>query len=129
MVQLKVLTAHHAPAVHNVRKLPCLIGRSSSAGVRLEAPGVWDEHLNLNLDSDRRFTAQVCGGALLSVNGVAVQKAVLRNGDTLEFGSVKMQFWLGQTQQRGFRTMEALTWAVLAVVCITQIAVVYAMLR
>jgi hypothetical protein len=49
----------------------------------------------------------------------------LRNGDGVEIGALKMQFWLGQTRQAGLRFREWLTWAAIAALCLAQIALIY----
>jgi hypothetical protein len=53
----------------------------------------------------------------------------LRNGDVLEFGSIKIQFWLAQVPQKNLRPREVLTWLALAFLALFQVALVYSLIR
>ena len=72
---------------------------------------------------------KACPDALVTVNHQPAQVVRLRNGDLLEFGSVRMQFWLAETRQRGLRFRECLVWLLIALVSLGQIAVIYWLLR
>jgi len=61
----------------------------------------------------------------VAVNGQRVQEAVLRNGDLIEAGSVKMRFGLSPAPQHSLRLREGLTWFALAVLCLGQVALIY----
>ena len=111
------------------RRFPVRIGRAPSSDLKLEDPGVWNEHLVLELNSTKRFSLRVHGEAITSVNGKPASEAVLRNGDVIELGSVKLQFWLNQARQKGLRLAEALTWLVLLVVTLGEIFLVYWLLK
>jgi len=50
---------------------------------------------------------------------------VLRSGDVIEAGSLKLQFWLSETRQAGLRLREGLTWAAIAAISLGQIALIY----
>ena len=54
-----------------------------------------------------------------------VSRAVLRNGDTIDLGGARLQFWLSDTTQRGLRFREWLTWAGIAAVTLAQVALIY----
>ena len=59
------------------------------------------------------------------LNGDRIQQAILRNGDLIEIGSVKMRFSLSATQQSGLRVREVTTWIALAMICLGQVALIY----
>ncbi len=124
MVQLKILSGKKAGSLWDARRFPVRIGRSATADLRVEEPGVWDEHLTMNLNADG-FMVETHANALASVNGQPVQRALLRNGDTIEIGSVKLQFWLAEAPQRGQGVREGFVWTVISVICLAQIALVY----
>jgi pSer/pThr/pTyr-binding forkhead associated (FHA) protein len=128
MVQLRILSGKYAGAVHHLRRFPCLIGRSADAELRLEEPGVWDRHLELRLDARAGFGVRVLPGARAALNGQNLTESPLRNGDTIEAGCVKIQFWLSQPRQRSLLPRERLTWAALGLLCIGQIVIVYRLL-
>ena len=125
MVQLRFLTGKHPGSVQVVGRFPCRVGRSSASNVRVEEPGVWDQHFEIDLDSSRGFTLQAKTDAFVDVNGQRTEQANLRNGDLIEIGAVKIQFWLNPTRQRSCRLRELLTWAALAILSVSQVALVY----
>jgi hypothetical protein len=64
--------------------------------------------------------------AFVAVNGQRLeQPLVLRNGDVIELGAVKLRFGLSPTRQRSLRFREAVTWIALAALCLGQVALIY----
>jgi pSer/pThr/pTyr-binding forkhead associated (FHA) protein len=129
MVQLKVLSGKKAGTAWVARRFPVRIGRSSKADLQSEEGGVWEQHLNLDFDPDAGLVLTAQPNALAAVNGQSVQRAVLRNGDVIEIGSLKLQFWLSETRQRGLRFREGLTWAAIATISLGQVAIIYWLVR
>ena len=125
MVQIKILSGKKAGSSWETRHFPVGIGRSANSNLQLEEPGVWDEHLKISLESAEGFVVETYANALASINGQSIQRAVLRNGDVIEIGSVKLQFWLSEARQRGQTVREAFVWSVISFVCLGQIALVY----
>ena len=125
---IEVADRAQAPVSYDIFRLPCVVGRKSSANLRLEAPGVWDEHVCLELDSERRINARVLGGALLTLNGQSVQQLPCAAVMCWNSAAPRSNSG-GLARQRNFRTLELLTWVVLAVVSLTQVAVIYGLLR
>jgi pSer/pThr/pTyr-binding forkhead associated (FHA) protein len=124
MVQLKILSGKKAGSLWDARRFPVRIGRLASADLQLEEPGVWDEHVTVDLNAEG-FLVETHANALASINGQPVQRALLRNGDTIEIGSVKLQFWLAEAPQRGQGVREGFVWTVISVICLAQIVLVY----
>jgi predicted component of type VI protein secretion system len=129
MVQFQILSGKQAGTRWVARRFPARIGRSTVNDLQLEENGVWDEHLELTLDLAQGFLLTSRSNALVTVNHVAAQTARLRNGDSIEIGSVRMRFWLGETGQRGLRVREGLVWSVVAFVSLGQVVLVYWLLR
>ncbi|MBI4662484.1 MAG: FHA domain-containing protein [Verrucomicrobia bacterium] len=125
MIQLRFLTGKLAGSVQSVERFPCAIGRNASSDLRVEDAGVWDRHLELDLDLLHGFTLRTSPDAFVCVNGQRIEQAVLKNGDLLEFGGVKIQFWLNQTRQRSLRTREFVTWAMFVLLSLGQVALIY----
>ena len=125
MVQLEILSGETAGAKWQSRRFPVRVGRSAGADLQLEAPGVWDEHFQIALDPATGFRLQNCSGALVSVNGETVESTTLRNGDRIEIGALKLQFWLSEARQRGLRIREAIIWLILLAVSLGQVALIY----
>jgi len=129
MVQLKVFSGKQAGTATLARRFPFVVGRNRAADLCLEQDGIWDRHLELHLQIPDGFLLKAHPRALTSVNGQPVQQAFLRNGDLIEVGPLKIQFWLSETRQRGFLTREFLTWFALAALCAGQIVLIYGLLN
>ena len=129
MVQLKILSGKRAGNTWVARRFPVRIGRSAAADLQLEEVGVWDEHLLLDLNRDKGIVLSAEPNAPASVNGQPVSQTVLRNSDTIEVGSLRMQFWLSETCQAGLRFREGLTWAAIAAISIGQVGLIYWLLH
>ena len=125
MVQIKILTGKKAGSSWDARRFPVRIGRSTNSDLQLEEAGVWDDHLTLSLDPIEGFLLQTQPNALASINGHPAPHAVLRNGDTIEIGSVKLQFWMSELRQRGQTLREVFVWTLITAVCLAQIALAY----
>ena len=115
--------------MHEIRRFPCVLGRSSSAQLRLEGPGIFEHHVQIELRRADGFALTVLPAALASVNGQQTRGELLHNGDLIDLGGVKLQFWLGQTRQGSLRAREFLTWCGLGLLCLVQVAIVYFLLR
>ena len=69
MIQLKILSGKMAGTVTVARRFPFRVGRSPAANLRIEEPGIWDDHLTLSLTAAGQIEATVASGALATVNG------------------------------------------------------------
>ena len=125
MLQFSILSGKTAGTEWVARRFPVRIGRAASADLRLEEDGVWDEHLHLEFDVAEGLILETFPNASATVNGQPLQRTVLRNGDLIELGSVKMLFSLSKTRQTGLRLREGLTWAAIAVISLGQVFLVY----
>jgi hypothetical protein len=129
MVQLKVLSGKMAGAEKVVRHFPFRIGRSAAADWQCEEEGVWDIHVQLAFDGARGIVLSAGPDAPAAINGQPAREAVLRNGDTMEIGALKIRFWIGPTRQGGMRIREWLTWAALILITAGQLAIIYRLMR
>lgn len=125
MVQLKILSGKKAGSCWDARRFPVRIGRSANSDLQLEEAGVWDDHLKLSLDPTEGFLLETRESAIAGINGQPTQRAALRNGDTIEVGSVKVQFWLSEPRQRSQALREIFVWTMITAVCLGQVALVY----
>jgi pSer/pThr/pTyr-binding forkhead associated (FHA) protein len=129
MVQLKVLSGKKAGTTWVARRFPVSIGRSADADLQLEEHGVWDQHLQLYFNPAVGIVMSAQPNALAAVNGQPVQQAVLRNGDAIDIGSLRMQFWLSEICQAGLRFREWITWAGIAAISLGQVGLIYWLLH
>lgn len=128
MVQLQFLSGQRAGAQFTASRLPLQFGRSAEADLSLEEPGVWPRHFQIARQG-RDLVCQAEADALLAVNGVQVRQAVLRSGDVISIGALKIQFALSPVHQSSQRWREGLTWAALALLCLVQVAIIYRLMR
>ena len=129
MVQLKVLSGKRAGTTWVARRFPVRIGRSADADLQLEEDGVWDQHLQLDFNPVEGIVLTALPDAIATVNGRPVHQTVMRNGDAIDIGSLRMQFWLGETRQVGLRFREWLTWAGITAVSLGQVGLIYWLLH
>lgn len=120
MVQLRVLNGSRAGTAQTAVQFPCTIGRSPNDTLQLKEAGVWDNHLQLDLQVPDGFRLSRLGEGRASVNGSEFDELLLRNGDVIELGAVKVQFWLGEVRQTDNRLREALVWLGLAVLVVLE---------
>jgi pSer/pThr/pTyr-binding forkhead associated (FHA) protein len=125
VVQLTILSGKKAGTETVARRFPFQVGRSAQNGLVLDDPGVWDRHFKVGLLSPDGVVLSAAADALTTVNGERVDQSVLRNGDVIEAGSVKLRFGLSPTQQGSLRLRETLTWIGLAGLCLGQVALIY----
>lgn len=128
MVQLDISSRTKAGNVWLARSFPFVVGRSAAADLVLDHPGVWDRHFEVRLTMPEGFLLMVHPPATLSINGQPVQSAVLRNGDVIELGDLKIRFSLQAALQNRLRTREALTWLAFVALGIGQLFLIYQLL-
>ena len=129
MVQLKILSGKKAGAETVARHFPFSVGRSATCEISLDEPGVWDQHFQIDLDSLDSFRLVTDPNTSVTIDGKSVQQSTLRNGETIEIGLAKILFGLSPTRQKSLALREWLTWIALGGLCLSQIALIYRLLR
>jgi pSer/pThr/pTyr-binding forkhead associated (FHA) protein len=129
MVQLRILSGKMAGGVQVVRHFPFRIGRSSENDLRLDEPGVWDNHLTLGFQKQEGFTLATVPDAFAAVNEQPQAFTRLHNGDVISFGSAKLQFWLAPARLHGLRVREMSVWVLLAAITVAQAFLIYRLVR
>jgi len=129
MIQLRILSGQTAGDPQVIRRFPFRIGRAPANDLRLEAPGVWDQHLTLDFHKSEGFILSAAPDTFAVINEHPLTSARLRNGDTISFGSAKMQFWLAAPRQRGLQGRELTVWLLLAAVTCFQFVLIYRLLK
>ena len=125
MVQFDILTGTKEGSQWIARSFPFCLGRSPHSALVLEDQGVWDRHANFASRSGEGVIVSAAADALLVVNGQHVRQAVLKSGDLLDIGSVKMRFGLSAAKQSSLVVREVLTWFALGALCLIQVALIY----
>ena len=129
MIQFNVLSGKQAGSTTVARRFPFQVGRAEDSDLVLPEPGVWDRHLAIQFEPGNGFIATPQGEALMTVNGEATRGRRLHNGDSIEIGGVRLQFWLGDTRQSSDRLREWLVWTGIALVTLAQVVLIYRLLR
>jgi pSer/pThr/pTyr-binding forkhead associated (FHA) protein len=129
MIQFNILSGKKAGTRTVARHFPFRIGRAMGNELQLEDDGVWDQHLTVEFNPQSGYNLTTAPESLATVNGVTVQTRVLRNGDTITTGSVKIQFWLAAARQSSLRLRENFVWALLGLVTLSQFALLYWLVR
>jgi hypothetical protein len=75
------------------------------------------------------LVCQAEANALVSVNDVPVEETVLRNGDVISIGALKIQFALAPVRQSSLLAREWLVWTALAIICLGEVALTCRLIR
>ncbi len=125
MVRLRVLSGLRSGFSADFRLFPFTVGRASGSALVLEDPGVWDQHLRLEVVPGEGVLAQVIPPAVAAIGGQPLARQILRNGDVIEFGAVRLRFELTEPGQRSLVLREILTWLAVAGLCALQLAIIH----
>lgn len=125
MILLEFLSGSKAGSVAEVRRFPWRLGRSVRSDLVLEEEGIWDEHLEIQLDRAQGFFLQTRPETFAAINGQKVERSRLSSGDVISVGAAQIRFSLAPTRQRSLRLREALTWVGLALLGFGQVALIY----
>jgi pSer/pThr/pTyr-binding forkhead associated (FHA) protein len=128
VVQLQLLTGNRSGTIFRSTHFPIRAGREPESDLPLDDPGIWQRHFVIDCSSEG-LVLEAEAEALLSVNDALVQRAVLRNGDIITLGALKIRFSLSPVRQSSLALREWLTWIALAALCLGQIALVYELIR
>ncbi len=128
MIQLQILSGTMAGVTWTARHFPVHVGRAHSNDLCLPDPGVWDEHFTLNFDAHEGLVLTALTEALVTVNQQPVREIRLRNGDSIESGSVRLRFWIANPVQRSLRLHEAFIWLLIAGITFGQLVIIYRLL-
>lgn len=128
MVHLRVLSGKRVGAEFCGANFPILVGRLPDAHLYLEEPGVWPRHFQISWDREG-LIIESNPEALLEINGAPVQRAILRNGDTILAGGITLRFSLSPLRQSSLAWREGLTWAGLVLLCAFQAGLIWLLPR
>jgi pSer/pThr/pTyr-binding forkhead associated (FHA) protein len=129
MIELHILAGKKAGSQSAVRRFPFRIGRDQGNDLQLNDDGTWGQHVTLEFRRREGFKLTAAPDALVMVNHQPVQTTLLRNGDVITLGSVKLRFWLAAARQRGLRLREWFVWTLLMAVVFCQFVLIYRLIR
>jgi pSer/pThr/pTyr-binding forkhead associated (FHA) protein len=116
MLLLRVTDSRGAVTPHIAESFPYTVGRSPQADLRLQEPGIFENHATILPAGDGRFLIQAEGESLLLRNGEPVRSAPLAAGDELLIGSLRVVVSLAPARQKSLGLSEAAAWVLLAAV-------------
>jgi len=122
LAQLTVLDKHGASLQITRADLPVCIGRAADCRLQLKEKGIWDHHVELNLDGADSFLLRPASEASTLINDEPLkEKHKLANGDIIILGQTKVQFLIGPVRQQLSGTRETLCWMLLAAFMAAQV--------
>ncbi len=127
MVQLQIQSGNRTGAMFQTARFPIRAGRSPECDLALDDAGVWPRHFQIDWQREG-LILEVEPDALLSLNDSPVRRAVLRNGDVLTLGAVRIRFSFSPVRPSSLAAREGLTWIALGALCLGQVALIYALL-
>jgi pSer/pThr/pTyr-binding forkhead associated (FHA) protein len=128
VVQLQLLSGNRSGTVFRATHFPIRAGREPGLDLPLDEPGVWQRHFLIDWRAEG-MVLEAETAALLSVNDTPVQRALLRNGDIITLGALKIRYSLTPVRQSSLALREWLTWIALGALCLGQVALVYWLIR
>jgi predicted component of type VI protein secretion system len=128
VVQLQLLSGNRSGTVFQANHFPIRAGREPGLDLTLDDPGVWQRHFFIDWRPEGLFL-EAEREAFLSVNDTPTPRAVLRNGDIITLGSLKIRFSFSPVRQSSLALREWLTWIALGALCLAQVALVYLLIR
>jgi hypothetical protein len=128
MVELQILSGNRTGTKFCGDHFPICVGRAEGLDLSWDEPGVWPRHFQIAWRPDG-LMLEAEPDALVSVNDAVVRQSLLRNGDIITLGSLKMRFRLSSVRQTSTVAREWLTWIGVGALCLSQVALVYLLLR
>jgi hypothetical protein len=128
VIQLQLLSGSRSGAVFQFKEFPIKAGREAGLTLALDDPGIWLRHFVIDRTPDG-VVIEAEPQALLSVNDTSTQRAVLRNGDIITMGALKIRFTFSPVRQSSLTLRESLTWIALGALCLVQVGLVYLLIR
>lgn len=112
-----------------IERFPFVIGRAASASHRIEAPGVFDQHLIFELDPVRGLEAQAGPGAVVTVGGVPFERHWVRQGDEFMVGQAQVEVLLSPARRKSLALWEVCLWTLFTAVTVTQLVLIWKVLE
>jgi pSer/pThr/pTyr-binding forkhead associated (FHA) protein len=124
MIQLQILNGKMAGVTWTARHFPVRIGRNRANDLQLEDPGIWDNHLTVELTPAGDFLASTPPQATATFNQQPSMTHRLRAGDSIEIGSARLRFWISPPQRTSLTFSEATVWVIILIIFIAQVLVI-----
>ena len=100
---------------------PFSVGRAAGSALRVEAPGVWDRHLQFELEPREGLFVVAHDGALVRYKGETITRQRVKNGDEFEMGGAVLRVGIGTVRRRRLGFWEWVVWGLLLAAVVTQV--------
>ena len=122
LVQLQIRQGAAAGHVLSTDQFPIRLGRGKGCHLQLTEEGVWEQHGEIDVNIDQQFILRRHPAAGVMINGEpAGEITTLGNGDEIELGTAKLQFWLGGVRQKNLAVREAAAWVLLGTITLAEV--------
>ena len=122
LIQLQIRQGAAAGHVLSTDQLPIRLGRGKGCHLQLTEEGVWEQHGEIDVNIDQQFILRRHPAAGVMINGEpAGEITTLGNGDEIELGTAKLQFWLGGVRQKNLAVREAAAWVLLGTITLAEV--------
>ncbi len=112
------------PQPVRVDRLPFVIGRAAGASLQVQAPGVWDRHLIVDLDKEQGVMAEAGPSATITLEDRPVGRHPVRAGEILGLGAVTVEFLLSPLERRRLGAWEVGVWVLWMAVAAVEVVLV-----
>ncbi len=125
LAQLHITAGKMAGQYYRANTFPLVIGRGKDCELQMSDSGIWDQHLEIDIDAECRLLIRCNPESTAMVNGEPLKETLpLRNGDQIEVGTGKLQFFLGNVRQKNLHTHETIIWILLGALTLTEIVLI-----
>ena len=123
--QLHITAGEMAGQYYPASNFPLTIGRRKDCNLQMTDSGIWEQHLEIDVDKQYRLFIHCNPETTAMINGEPLREAqTLRNGDQIEFGTGKIQFWLGNVRQKNLHNQEKIMWVLLVILTLIEITLI-----
>ena len=105
----------------DLNKYPFVIGSNSDAHLKLSEPGVWSNHLVVELADNKGPALRRLGDGTVSLNSDPVEVSVLRNGDLINIGAAVLRFGLSPAKRKPLTFLNSASWTAIIAIVVLEI--------
>ncbi len=110
---------------YDIASFPFVIGNNQTAELTLSEPGIWPDHIVLELEDGKGPCVSRLGEGSLSINSEPAESAPLRNGDLLSIGGALLRFGIARPKRKSLVFQNAASWVAIAVVALCELVLIF----
>jgi len=129
MFRLSVVEGRQRGRHEDLKRFPFVIGKNPDAQLQLRDPGVWEDHLVVELLAKGGPTARRLGEGVVSVNAEPVDSTKLRNGDLISLGAAVLRFSAVPAPRKALMVQNAAAWFLVGAIALMELALLVFLLN